>query len=166
MIEKLEVTDTEKIFYIDEAGLEQYIFREYAKSARGQKVYSKISGKRYVRTSVIAARNYNHKFVAPFIFEGMTDKVVTIFWAREILLPELPPNSILVWDNASFHKSNELRKLVEEAGHTMIFLPPYSPDLNPIEHKWHELKHNLKSNYNDSIDFIENLMLQINLMSI
>lgn len=95
----------------------------------------------------------------------MTDTTLVVYWVREILFTQLPKNSILIWDNATFHKSQELRDLVEQAGHTMLFLPAYSPDLNPIEHKWHELKQRLRSFYDHTVDFFENLIRQVNLMS-
>jgi transposase len=128
-------------------------------------VHGKISGKRYMRTSIVAARDREHKFVAPLLFEGMADTLLIIYWVKELLLKSLPANSILIWDNASFHKSKELKQLVEKAGHTMLFLPPYSPDLNPIEHKWFELKENLKGFWDDNLDFMGNLIKQVNLMS-
>lgn len=53
-----------------------------------------------------------------------------------ILIPDLPPNSIVVMDNAALHKGNKTRQLLMGHGHTIEFLPTYSPDLNPIEHKW------------------------------
>lgn len=96
----------------------------------------------------------------------MTDTTLVIWWVKNLLLPELPKNSILVWDNASFHKSQELKDILTKAGHTMIFLPPYSPDLNPIEHKWQELKERLRSFYNNSVDFTTNLVREINYMSV
>lgn len=95
----------------------------------------------------------------------MTDTELVLFWAENILIPELPDNSILIWDNATFHKSERLRVLIEKNGHTMLFLPPYSPDLNPIEHKWHELKQRLRSYYDSTVDFMENLIRQINIMT-
>jgi transposase len=95
----------------------------------------------------------------------MTDTELVLYWVTELLLPSIPDNSILVWDNASFHKSKELQDLIEQAGHIMMFLPPYSPDLNPIEHKWHELKQRLRSFYDTTKDFIDNLIDQINSMS-
>ena len=55
------------------------------------------------------------------------------------MLPELPKNSVVVKDNAAFHKSSEIADLLKENGHRILWLPPYSPDLNPIEHKWHGL---------------------------
>lgn len=71
----------------------------------------------------------------------------------------------MIWDNATFHKSPKLKQIIQEAGHTMLFLPPYSPDLNPIEHKWQELKQRLRSYYDFTVDFMENLIRQINVMS-
>jgi transposase len=100
------------------------------------------------------------------IFQGMTDTKLVLFWVKELLVPSLPPNSILVWDNATFHKSQKLKEIIEQAGHIMLFLPPYSPDLNPIEHKWYELKQRLRSYYDDTADFFENLIRQVNLMSV
>lgn len=151
---------------MDEAGIEQYIYREYAKSLKGQRIYGEISGKRYVRTSIISALNSQKKLVAPLLFDGMTDTNLVLWWVENMLLPELPENSTIIWDNASFHKSQILRGMLENAGHTMIFLPAYSPDLNPIEHKWHELKQKLRSFYDYTLDFMENLCIQINCMSV
>jgi len=151
---------------MDEAGVEQYIYRKYAKAKKGQRILGKISGKRYIRTSIISSLNSQNKLIAPLFFNGMTDTNLVLWWVENMLLKELPQNSTIVWDNASFHKSQMLREMLENAGHTMIFLPPYSPDLNPIEHKWHELKQRLRSFYDDSVDFMENLCIQINCMSV
>ncbi len=56
------------------------------------------------------------------------------------LIPKLPPKSIIIMDNASFHKGVSMKKAIEDAGHTLLYLPPYSPDLNPIEKKWAQAK--------------------------
>ncbi len=95
----------------------------------------------------------------------MTDTELVIFWVKNLLLPELPNNSIIVWDNATFHKSQKLREIIEEAGHTMVFLLPYSPDLNPIEHKWHELKQRLRTYYDEGVDFTDNLIREVRYLS-
>ena len=64
-------------------------------------------------------------------------------WIQEQLLKQLPQGSVLVMDNAPFHKKEALYKIIAETSHTLIFLPPYSPDLNPIEHYRSALKRNL-----------------------
>ena len=56
------------------------------------------------------------------------------------IIPKLPPQSIIIMDNASFHKGKEMKEIIENAGHTLLYLPAYSPDLNPIEKKWAQAK--------------------------
>lgn len=148
--------------------MDEFIYRTHGKSKKGERITAKISGKRFVRQSIISARNHNHKFIAPYIYNNTADTTLIIWWIENTLLPELAlyqHKFTLVWDNAAIHKSETIKNLIQEAGHTILFLPPYSPDLNPIEHKWHELKHNLRKCYDNSMDFIENLIKQINLMS-
>jgi len=67
------------------------------------------------------------------------------------LIPKLPKNSVIVMDNARFHKSHNLRSMIENAGHLLEYLPPHSPGLNPIEHKWPQAK-SRKDKYNCDID--------------
>lgn len=61
-------------------------------------------------------------------------------WVEQDLLPKLPQKSVIVMDNATFHKRDDTQTLIQKAGHRLIFLPPYSPDLNPIEQKWAHTK--------------------------
>lgn len=61
-------------------------------------------------------------------------------WVAQDLLPKLPPRSVIVMDNATFHKRSDTQALIQNAGHRLVFLPPYSPDLNPIEQKWAHTK--------------------------
>jgi len=61
-------------------------------------------------------------------------------WVEQDLLPKLPENAVIVMDNAAFHKRQDMQNLIRNAGHTLLYLPPYSPDLNPIEQKWAQTK--------------------------
>lgn len=72
---------------------------------------------------------------------GMVNTQVFASWIKEDLLPKLPPKSVIVMDNATFHKGKEIKNSITNAGHTLLYLPTYSPDLNPIERKWAESKH-------------------------
>lgn len=154
------------MFYIDESGIDKFVFRRNAKAKRGIKVYDKVSGKRFVRQSVISALNYENKLFAPMVYDNTADAVLVIFWVENFLLPALPENSVLIWDNASYHKSKQLAELVESHGHIIKFLPPYSPDLNPIEHKWHEMKLKLCDYNKEATEFVNNLCKVINIMSV
>lgn len=125
--------------YLDESGINQYLYREYARGARGKKVFGEIPGKRFARQSVISAL-FGGKFLSPMCFEGTCDTSLFNTWLGEVLIPNLTPGQVLILDNASFHKSIESQKLVEDAGCEILFLPPYSPDLNPIEKHWANMK--------------------------
>ena len=125
--------------YLDESGINQYLYREHARSKRGEKVFGEISGKRFARQSVVSAL-FRGKFLSPMCFEGTCDTSLFNAWLKQALIPNLVPGQVLILDNASFHKSAESQKLVESAGCKILFLPPYSPDLNPIEKYWANMK--------------------------
>ena len=78
--------------------------------------------------------------IAPMLFEGYCNTELVCKWIEKFLVPELLPNQILVIDNASFHPQERIRQLVLQAGCEVLFLPPYSPDLNKIEKFWARLK--------------------------
>ena len=82
----------------------------------------------------------NKKLIAPFTFQGGCRAAVFNKWLEDILLPELTPGTTVIMDNAAFHKSPETKRIIEEAGCFLLFLPTYSPDMNPIEHWLHKLK--------------------------
>lgn len=124
---------------MDECGLEENIRREYARSAKGEKVVCNVSGKRYPRTSIIAGL-HGGKPIAPWYFQGYCDTKLVLNWMETVLLPELQPGMVVIWDNASFHQSPQFKVLIESAGCTLLPLPPYSPDFNPIEQWWSVLK--------------------------
>ena len=98
-----------------------------------------ISGKRFARQSVISAL-FKGKFLSPMCFDGTCDTVLFNTWLKKVLIPNLIPGQVLILDNASFHKSAESQRLVRAAGCEILFLPPYSPDLNPIEKYWANMK--------------------------
>jgi transposase len=74
------------------------------------------------------------------LFQTTINSTVFNAWVIQDLIPKLPEQSIVVMDNASFHKNQDMVIALGAAGHTLLYLPPYSPDLNPIEKKWAEIK--------------------------
>jgi transposase len=74
------------------------------------------------------------------LFDGNINSDIFDRWLAQELLPKLPVNSVIIMDNASFHKNATTQQMIMLAGHTLEFLPPYSPELNPIEHKWAQAK--------------------------
>lgn len=91
------------------------------------------------RTNVIGAL-VDSWLIAVGLFESSVNADVFLAWIRHVLLPQLPPAAVIVLDNATFHKRADVQNALRQAGHTLEYLPPYSPDLNPIEHKWAQAK--------------------------
>ena len=123
--------------------MDHRLYREYGRAPRGERIYQAVAGKRRERTSIIAASQQN-KLVAPLVFQGSCNTEVVDAYFDKVLLPALPPGSVIVLDNARFHQSPTTQKLVEQARCQLLFLPPYSPDLNPIEHLWAAFKTRLR----------------------
>ena len=142
---ELEQLDHRSVFYLDECGVDHRLYREYGRAPRGARIYQAVAGKRRERTSIIAASRQN-KLVAPLVFQGSCNTEVVDVYFEKVLLPALPPGSGIVLDNARFHQSPTPRRLVEAAGCQLLFLPAYSPDLNPIEHLWAAFKTRLRKN--------------------
>ena len=141
--EKIKAIPPESLVYVDECGVEQYLYREYAYAPRGEKVVAQISGKKFKRAN-FAAGICQGKWVAPAQYSGTTDSVLFEFWFEHCLLKEVNPGSVIVLDNATFHRKSVLPGLARRHGCDVLFLPPYSPDLNPNEKKWAWLKRKLR----------------------
>jgi len=129
----------ENIVYFDESGFEKHSYRKYGWAQRGEKIYASIPGKREKRTNLIMAQR-GKQWIAPEIFEGSCDSKRVNDWIKNKLFPVLKEPSIIVFDNASFHKKGEIRALCKKHGHTALPLPPYSPDFNPIENSFGTIK--------------------------
>ena len=128
---------------MDETGIDTFVYREYAYAKRGDKVLGLVSGKKYKRVGIVAAL-MNKKIVSPLQYDGAMDSTLFELWFEQCLIPELPPNSVIIMDNASFHRKSRLVSLSEKSCHNIVFLPPYSPEFNLIEHTWSWLKSKLK----------------------
>jgi len=92
---------------------------------------------------------------APFLFEGYSNSAVYETYVEKILVPALHPGMVIIIDNASFHKSKKVIQLIEAAECRIIFLPPYSPDFNPIEHHWTAVKNAIRKAAENINDFYE-----------
>jgi transposase len=128
------------IAYIDESGFAHDMPRTHGYAGKGKRCYGLHYGGAKGRTNVIGAM-IGQALLTVMLLSGTVNTKVFTSWVKEDLIPKLPPKSILVMDNATFHKGEEMKLSITKAGHTLLYLPPYSPDLNPIEHKWAESKH-------------------------
>ena len=117
--------------YVDETGINKYLTREYGRARRGEKVLGKVYGQRFERTNIVAAQ-VGKEIIAPSQYKGTTTSEFFEKWFKTQLLPELSEGSVIVMDNATFHRKNRLNEIAVEHKVKIIFLPPYSPELNPI----------------------------------
>jgi len=118
---------------------------QYGWAPKGQRSYAEQKGSRKKRLSLIAGYVYGQKeIIAPFEFKGYTDTHLFNGWFESILCPSLKAGQVVVMDNARFHKDPELHAMAAKVGCTILYLPPYSPDLNPIEKYWANLKKKIR----------------------
>jgi transposase len=113
--------------------------RTHGYALKGRRCYGKQNWGEKGRTNVIGALLAG-VLLTVSLFQMTINTEVFTTWVAHDLLPKLPPKSVVIMDNASFHKGSKMQKMLEEAGHTLFYLPPYSPDLNPIEKKWAQAK--------------------------
>lgn len=133
----------EKIAYVDECGIDTCLYREYGYAPQGQQVLGRIRGRKFKRCGIVAAKMAD-KIIAPFQYNGTMDSRLFEFWFSNQLLPSLDKDTVIVMDNASFHPKKRLIFAAQNAGCRLLFLPPYSPELNPIENFWAWLKRFLR----------------------
>ena len=137
--------DFYNLVYVDESGLNREYRRLYARAKRGVKIHDTKPGKRQKRTNIIAGLcNGKHLAVQPY--EHSTTATFFEDWFEFELIPLLPENAIIILDNASFHRKNVLWNIAHRYDVYLLFLPPYSPEFNLIEHSWANFKEWLKYN--------------------
>lgn len=113
--------------------------RTHGYASKGKRCYGLHDWGSKGRTNVIGAL-LGTSLLTISLFETTINTAVFNAWVEKDLIPKLPPSSVVIMDNASFHKGKDMKKALKEAGHTLMYLPTYSPDLNPIEKKWAQAK--------------------------
>ncbi len=134
-----EETKKWSIIYIDESWIDHNEIKSKNWSPIGKPTLSEQYGYKYKRTTLLAGVRWD-KVIAPMRFEWSTDTETFNTWVEQCLCLELHEWDVVILDNASFHKSEKTKVLIENRGAKLLYLPPYSPDLNPIENYWALLK--------------------------
>jgi transposase/uncharacterized protein YnzC (UPF0291/DUF896 family) len=128
-----------RLKFLDESGAHLGLTRLYGRAAPGQRVVEATPGYSGPHYTLVATLGWQ-EVTAPWIFEGSMNSTTFEVYVRTQLLPTLHRGDILVMDNLSAHTGETIRQMIEAKGARLQFLPPYSPDLNPIELCWSKVK--------------------------
>ncbi|EKM88370.1 IS630 family transposase [Francisella tularensis] len=165
-IEKLKEIAQNLLFYIDEMGCDNKLSILRGWSLIGEPSYGEVLAYQTQRRSIVAGYNYaDKKIIAPLEYSGYTNTEIFNQWFEEHLCPSLKPKTTIVMDNASFHKSSKLIEIANKFDVQILYLPPYSPDLNPIEKVWANFKkifrkvNNSFEKFCDAISYVFNKIL-------
>ena len=142
--EEIQRIDPEKLIFLDESGVTTDMTRRYGRGSRGARVREATPGGHWRTLTVLGAIRASG-WVATMTVEAATDGDVFLTYLDQVLCPALQPGDVVVMDNLSAHKVSGVRDRIEAADAELLYLPPYSPDFNPIEQCWAQLKQYLRA---------------------
>jgi transposase len=131
--------DPDRLIFVDESWASTNMARRYGRCRRGERLRMSVPHGHWKTTTVIAGLR-NSGIVAPFVIDRPVNRSIFETWVQRVLVPNLRQGDIVIMDNLSSHKGPRVRALIEAAGATLRYLPPYSPDFNPIEKAFAKLK--------------------------
>ena len=146
-----EHIDPDKVVFIDETWAKTNMTRTYGRSLLGTRLIEKVPGGRWETTTFLGALRATG-FIAPLTIEGPINGPLFRAWVEQQLAPVLKPGDIVVMDNLSSHKVAGVRAAIEAVGAELRYLPPYSPDLNPIELAFSKFKKLLRDGAERTVD--------------
>jgi transposase len=142
--QEMAEVDAQDMVYVDESGVTTSLTRLYGRAPRGQRVIDHVPHGHWKVLTILGALT-SDGMQAAMTIPAATDGDVFRTYVEQVLIPVLRPGQVVIWDNLPAHKGAGVRKAIEAAGCRVRFLPPYSPDLNPIEPAWSKLKSYLRA---------------------
>ena len=133
-----------RLVFVDESGANTQMTRRYGRCRIGQRLVGRVPHGHYQTTTMIAAVRLAGP-QAPWLFAGALDGELFLAWVKQGLAPCLQPDDVVILDNLATHKVAGVREAIAAVGARLEYLPPYSPDFNPIEPMWSKVKAGLKS---------------------
>jgi transposase len=143
--------DCTKLVFLDETWASTNMARRYGRAPKGQRCVAAVPHGHWKTTTFIAGLR-QHGLTAPLVVDGPIDGEIFLTYVRDFLCPTLQPGDIVVADNLGSHKVAGVQQAIEAVGARIVYLPPYSPDLNPIEQVFAKLKTLLRKAQKRSID--------------
>ena len=145
--------------FIDETGLNTKMARLYGRSSKSQRCVTHVPHGHWQTSTFIAALRVK-SITAPFLIEGAVNADVFTAYLQAVLCPELHPGDVVILDNLSTHKIPSVAELITARGASVRYLPPYSPDLNPIEMAFAKLKAHLRQAAARTLDELQSGLVQ------
>ena len=136
--------DADRLVFLDETWATTAMVRSHGRAPRGQRLVCPVPHGRWRTTTFVCGLRANG-LVAPLVLDGAIDGPAFLAWVEQFLAPALRPGDTVVADNLGSHKVAGVREAVEARGAALLYLPPYSPDLNPIELAFSKLKRLLRT---------------------
>ncbi len=143
--------DPTKLVFIDETWAKTNMARLYGRCAKGQRLVCPVPHGHWKTTTFIAGLRHN-AITAPLVIDRPMNGVIFKAYVEQMLAPTLSPGDIVVMDNLSSHKIDGVRQAIEDRGARLLYLPPYSPDFNPIEMAFAKLKALLRKAAERTVD--------------
>lgn len=147
--------DPDRLVFIDETWASTNMARRHGRCARGERLRVGVPHGHWKTTTFVAGLR-SRGIAAPFVLDGPINRIAFETYVDKVLLPELRPGDIVIMDNLSSHKGPRVREMIEAAGASLLFLPPYSPDFNPIENAFSKLKAHLRKAAERTVDGLWN----------
>jgi transposase len=155
--EWLPLRDAHQCVFIDECGVTTDLIRRYGRSLRGTRLQDHAPYGHWETHTVVAALRVEG-VQAPAVFDGPIDTDSFRAYVEQVLVPSLRPGDVVILDNLAVHRQPEVRAAIEQAGAHLRFLPPYSPDFNPIEQAFAKLKAFLRAARPRTFDHVNTLV--------
>jgi transposase len=133
--------DARRLVFVDESGFNTSMRRLRARAPRGQRAYGRVPRNRGKNTTLIAAITLQGGMGESMTLEGATDALAFEAYVEHVLAPSLCEGQVVVLDKLVAHRTEKVKDLIEERGADLVFLPSYSPDMNPIEEAFSKIKH-------------------------
>ena len=131
--------DPERLVFIDETWASTNMARLRGRTRKGERLRAGVPYGHWKTTTFVAGLRLSG-MVAPMVLDGPINRIAFQAYVEQVLVPELSPGDIVVMDNLSSHKGSAMRQAIEAVGAKLLYLPPYSPDFNPIENAFAKLK--------------------------
>jgi len=145
--------------FLDESGVTTEMTRRYGRASQGERVREGTPAGHWHTLTLLGAITLDG-LLATMSIESPTDGDIFLAYLEQVLGPRLRPGQVVVMDNLAAHKHPGVRPLIEQAGAQLLYLPPYSPDFNPIEQCWSKIKECLRAAKTRAVELLEQALTE------